>query len=83
MLPLRLSELTIVARTQMHAFALDIRSALLLLNNHILSQLATPTGLGTHWPQEPVTLEDALGFIVPIHLELVNSWDVRIRFVVD
>lgn len=30
------------------------------------------------WQDDPVTLEDALGFLVRIPLELVNSWDVRI-----
>jgi hypothetical protein len=28
------------------------------------------------WIQEPVVLTDALGRIAPIHIELVNSWDV-------
>lgn len=37
----------------------------------------TPRGLDTHWKQAPVTLEDALGNLIPIPLELINSWDVR------
>jgi hypothetical protein len=28
------------------------------------------------WIQEPVILTDALGRVAPIHLELINSWDV-------
>jgi len=28
------------------------------------------------WIQEPVMLTDALGRIMPIHIELVNSWEV-------
>lgn len=44
----------------------------------------TVTGLQTRiprafkpcWIQEPVILTDALGRVVPIHLELINSWDV-------
>ena len=36
----------------------------------------TPRGLDTHWKQPPVTLEDALGNLIPIPLELVNSWHV-------
>ena len=28
------------------------------------------------WIQEPVILTDALGRIMPIHIELVNSWEV-------
>lgn len=57
-----------------------MNSVLGLLHNNIVSLQATPRGLGTHWQQEPVILEDALGFVVPIPLELVNSWDVRIGF---
>jgi len=39
-------------------------------------QQSPMSGLGTHWNQAPVTLEDAHGFLVPIPLELVNSWGV-------
>jgi hypothetical protein len=28
------------------------------------------------WIQDPVIFEDALGRVVPLHLELVNSWEV-------
>jgi hypothetical protein len=28
------------------------------------------------WIQEPVMLTDALGRVAPIHIELVNSWEV-------
>lgn len=42
----------------------------------MVSQQATPRGLGTGWQQDPVTLEDALGFRIPLPLELVNSWKV-------
>lgn len=28
------------------------------------------------WIQEPLILTDALGRVAPIHLELINSWDV-------
>ncbi|PMD65619.1 uncharacterized protein K444DRAFT_625172 [Hyaloscypha bicolor E] len=62
--------------TQVHAISVDMRNDLSLLQSHILAQHATPRGLGTHWQQEPVTLEDALGFMVPIPLELVNSWEM-------
>ncbi len=61
-----------------------MNSVLSLLRNHIVSQQAAPRGLGTHWQQAPVTLEDALGFMVPIPLELVNTWevcwDLRIKY---
>ncbi|KAL5316344.1 hypothetical protein ACEPPN_015389 [Leptodophora sp. 'Broadleaf-Isolate-01'] len=39
-------------------------------------QQSAPRGLGTGWQQDPVTLEDALGFRIPIPLDLVNSWDM-------
>lgn len=29
-----------------------------------------------NWTQEPLTLTDALGRVAPIHLELINNWDV-------
>jgi len=39
-------------------------------------QTRTPREFGPCWIQEPLTLTDALGRVAPIHLELVNSWDV-------
>lgn len=39
-------------------------------------QSRMPKELGPCWIQEPVILTDALGRVVPIHLELINSWDV-------
>ncbi|KAE8441910.1 hypothetical protein EG329_004168 [Mollisiaceae sp. DMI_Dod_QoI] len=62
--------------SQVHSIVIDMKSVLSLLCNHILSQQAAPHGLGTHWQQAPVTLEDALGFMVPIPLELVNTWEM-------
>ncbi|KAF4633139.1 hypothetical protein G7Y89_g4976 [Cudoniella acicularis] len=53
---------------------IDMKTVLSQVRCHILAQQTTPRGLGTHWQQAPVTLEDALGFLVPIPLELVNSW---------
>ncbi|KAF4615625.1 hypothetical protein G7Y89_g15282 [Cudoniella acicularis] len=61
---------------KVHTIVIDMKSVLSLLHSHLLSQQATPRGLGTHWQQAPVTLEDALGFMVPIPLELVNSWEM-------
>lgn len=43
-------------------------------------QPTTPKGIGNTWQQAPVTLEDALGFVYLIPLELVNSWDVGVGF---
>ena len=62
--------------TQLQVIAIEMKNTLSQLHGHILSQQATPRGIGTQWRQEPMTLEDALGFLVPIPLELVNSWDV-------
>lgn len=39
-------------------------------------QTRVPREFGPCWIQEPLTLTDALGRVAPIHLELVNSWDV-------
>ena len=60
----------------MQSIAIDIRAILGLFQTHISALQATPRGLGTHWQQAPVTLEDALGNMIPLPLELVNSWDV-------
>jgi len=51
-----------------------------LLHNHVVAIQATPRGLGNHWQQAPVILEDALGFVIPIPLELVNNWGVSIVY---
>jgi hypothetical protein len=56
--------------------AVDIKNTLGSFHSHILSNQYTPRGLGTGWQQDPVTLEDALGFKIPLPLELVDSWDV-------
>ena len=39
-------------------------------------QTRVPREFGPCWIQEPLTLTDALGRVAPIHLELINSWDV-------
>jgi hypothetical protein len=69
-------ELIFLPRTQVRSIAIDMRNMLSLLHNSIVVQQAAPRCLGGHWKQAPVTLEDALGFMIPIPLELVNSWDV-------
>jgi hypothetical protein len=55
---------------------IDIKNILGLFHSHISSQQSTPRGIVTGWQQDPVTLEDALGFRIPLPLELVDSWDV-------
>lgn len=65
-----------IVRIQVHSIAIDMKSVLSIFQGQITSQHAAPRGLGTHWRIAPVTLEDALGFIIPIPLELVNSWEV-------
>jgi len=39
-------------------------------------QSRIPKEFGPCWIQEPLILTDALGRVAPIHLELINSWDV-------
>lgn len=39
-------------------------------------QTRVPREFGPCWIQEPLTLTDALGRVAPIHLELINSWEV-------
>ncbi|PVH79347.1 hypothetical protein DL98DRAFT_589416 [Cadophora sp. DSE1049] len=67
---------TVASLAQVRLIAIDMKCLLGLLHNHIVSIQATPRGLGTHWQQAPVTLEDALGFVIPIPLELVNTWEM-------
>ena len=43
----------------------------------IVLQTRIPTALGRCWKRAPVTLEDALGRLVPIPLELINSYKVE------
>jgi hypothetical protein len=39
-----------------------------------------PDQLNKTWTQDPVTFEDALGRVAPLHLEFINSWDVSFDF---
>lgn len=52
--------------------ALNFRSYNILLE----LQTRVPREFEPCWIQEPLILTDALGRIAPIHLELINSWDV-------
>ncbi|KAH9208158.1 hypothetical protein DL95DRAFT_415047 [Leptodontidium sp. 2 PMI_412] len=61
---------------QVHSITIDIKNILGLFQSYILMQQSTLRGLGTGWQQDPVILEDALGFRIPIPLDLVNSWDM-------
>ena len=38
-----------------------------------------PAQLDKCWTQDPVILEDALGRVTPFHLELIDSWEVRLN----
>lgn len=40
-------------------------------------QSRLPPQLERCWTQEPVTLRDALGRVTPVHLEFIESWEVR------
>lgn len=47
-------------------------------NYNVLVDLQTrvPREFGPCWIQEPLILTDALGRVAPVHLELINSWEV-------
>ncbi|KAE9373748.1 hypothetical protein N431DRAFT_338810 [Stipitochalara longipes BDJ] len=66
----------IVSLTQVHSIAIDIKNILYFFQSHMRLQQSTPRGIGTGWQYDPVTLEDALGFRVPIPLEIVTSWKI-------
>ena len=45
--------------------------------NAVLSLHARiPAQLDRTWTQDPVILEDALGRVMPFHLECIESWEV-------
>jgi hypothetical protein len=53
-------------------WTLNIQSYKILLD----LQTRVPREFGPCWIQEPLMLTDALGRIVPVHLEMINSWEV-------
>jgi hypothetical protein len=53
-------------------WTLNIRSYKVLLD----LQTRVPREFEPCWIQEPLILTDALGRIAPVHLELINSWEV-------
>jgi hypothetical protein len=53
-------------------WTLNFRSYKILLD----LQTRVPREFEPCWIQEPLILTDALGRVAPIHLELINSWDV-------
>jgi hypothetical protein len=52
------------------------KSTLINYKTLIDIQRTMPKQTGPCWIQEPVTLTDPLGRVAPIHLELINSWEV-------
>src|SRR5436305_13956420 len=46
---------------------------------YLVVQKSLPREVDSPWRQAPVTLEDSLGFLVPIPLELVTSWKVWLK----
>lgn len=44
----------------------------------LVIQTLNPNHLQRSWTQETVMLEDALGRVTPVHLELIDSWEVGI-----
>jgi hypothetical protein len=53
-------------------WTLNFRSYSILLD----LQTRVPREFQPCWIQEPLILTDALGRVAPVHLELINSWDV-------
>ena len=51
---------------------LSFRSYKMLLD----LQTRVPREFEPCWIQEPLILTDALGRVAPVHLELINTWDV-------
>jgi hypothetical protein len=47
---------------------------------YLVIQKSLPREVDSPWSQAPVTLEDSLGFVVPIPLELVTSWKVWLEY---
>jgi hypothetical protein len=56
----------------MRIWTLNIRSYKILLD----LQTRVPREFEPCWIQEPLILTDALGRVAPVHLELINSWEV-------
>jgi hypothetical protein len=48
---------------------------------YLVIQKSLPREVDSPWRQAPVTLEDSLGLLVPIPLELVTSWKVWLKYV--
>jgi hypothetical protein len=48
--------------------------------NAIIDLQSRNPEFGPCWIQEPVILTDALGRVAPIHLELINFWDIFDNF---
>lgn len=53
-------------------WTLNFRSYNILLD----LQTRVPREFEPCWIQEPLVLTDALGRVAPVHLELINSWEV-------
>jgi hypothetical protein len=56
----------------------EMRIMLTGIGRQIASHQAAPIPLQRYWQQEPVTFEDALGRESPVHLELIDSWEVSL-----
>ena len=41
-------------------------------------QARMPAQLDRSWTQDPVIFQDALGRVTPLHLEFIDSWEVRL-----
>ena len=66
----------ICSLTQVRTIIVEIRNALELFQNLVISQQSVPSGIDSHWKQAPITMELATGKQIPVPLELVTSWDI-------
>lgn len=46
------------------------------LSSRVESYARIPAQLARSWTQEPAMVEDALGRVIPFHLEFIDSWEV-------
>ena len=56
----------------------EMRIMLMGFGRQITSHYTAPIPLQRYWQQEPVTFEDALGRESPVHLEFIDTLEVRL-----
>jgi hypothetical protein len=67
-----------LSRSHIRSVLVNVESLISLLHTQLSMQTSTvPKGLDTTYNQAPVILEDSLGNVIPVPLELILSWEVR------